>query len=151
MSEDIKAVVHRWFEEAWNQGREEAIDRMVGPGAVSYGLAESDITVTGPAEFKQFNRTLRGALPDIHITVDDIIAEGDKAAVRLTVEGTHLGGHLGVPPSGRKVRFAGIVIVQVQGEVLIAAWNSWDQLGLLRQVGALEARPPEQSQFMSKA
>src|SRR5579863_3807410 len=139
MSEANKALVRRWFEEVWNQGREEPIDELLAPDGMAYGLGDTDVATKGPAGFKPFFRNLRGAIPDIHMTVDDIVAEGDKAVVRITVVGTHKGSELGVPPTGRPIRIAGIVIVRISNGQIIQGWNSWDQLGLLRQIGALPA------------
>ena len=139
MSEANKAIVRRWFEEVWNQGREETIDELFAPHAVGYGLGDTDVTTRGPAEFKIFANNLRGALPDIHMKIEDSIAEGDKVTVRISVEGTHKGGNLGVPPTGRRIRIAGIVVVRIANGQIVEGWNSWDQLGLLRQIGALPA------------
>jgi steroid delta-isomerase-like uncharacterized protein len=139
MSEANKALVRRWFEEVWNQGREETIDELLAVNGVGHGLGDTDVTTRGPAGFKPFLRNLRGGLPDIHMTLEDIMAEGDKVTVRITVDGTHKGGQLGVAPSGRRVHIEGIVVVRIANGQIVEGWNSWDQLGLLRQIGALPA------------
>jgi steroid delta-isomerase-like uncharacterized protein len=137
MSEANKTLVRRWFEEVWNQGREETIDELFAVNGIGYGLGDTEAAVHGPAEFKPFVGNLRGALPDIHMTIEDILAEGDKVTVRITVEGTHKGGQLGAAPSGRRVKIAGVVIIRIANGKIVEGWNSWDQLGLLRQIGAL--------------
>jgi predicted ester cyclase len=77
------------------------------------------------------------------------MAEGDKVTVRVLLESTHLGSGLGVPPpSGRKVRVAGIVVIRISKGQFVEGWNSWDQLGLLRQIGALPA-PAGEDQFLT--
>jgi steroid delta-isomerase-like uncharacterized protein len=134
-----KALVRRWFDEVWNQGREETIDELFAANGIGYGLGDTDATLRGPAEFKPFVRNLRGGLPDMRMTIEDIIAADDKVTVRVTVEGTHKGPQLGVAPSGKRVRVAGIVIVRIANGQIVEGWNSWDQLGLLRQIGALAA------------
>ena len=139
MSEANKSLVRRWFEEVWNQGREETIDELFSAKGVGYGLGDTDAPLHGPAGFKPFVANLRGALPDIHMTIDDILAEGDRVTVRISVEGTHKGGQLGVAPSGKRVGIAGIVIVRIANGQIVEGWNSWDQLGLLRHIGALPA------------
>ena len=139
MSEANKAIVRRWFEEVWNQGREATVDELFAANGIGYGLGDTEAPVHGPAEFKPFARNLRGALPDIRMVIEDILAEGDKVTVRITVEGTHLGGQLGVAPTGRRIRIAGVVIVRIAGGQIVEGWNSWDQLGLLRQIGAIPA------------
>jgi len=135
--QDVKALVHRWFEEVWNQGREESIDDLLAKDGRIFGLGESDAEVRGPYGFKPFFRNLRTSFPDMHIRIEDIIADADKAAVRIVMEGTHSGAGLGISPTGRHVRVAGIVIVSSAEGKLVAGWNSWDQLGLLRQLGAI--------------
>jgi steroid delta-isomerase-like uncharacterized protein len=145
MSKANKALVRRWFEEVWNQGREETIDELFAANGVGYGLGDTEAPVHGPAEIKPFVRNLRGALPDIHMKIEDSIAEGDKVTVRITVEGTHKGAQLGVAPTGRRVRIEGIVVVRIANGQIVEGWNSWDQLGLLRQIGALAAeKGPDQ-------
>jgi len=139
MSDANKALVRRWFEEVWNQGREETIDELFAAHGIGYGLGDTDIPTHGPAEFKLFAKNLRGAIPDIHMTIEDIMAEGDKVTVRITVEGTHKGDQLGVAATGRPVRFAGVVMVRIANGQIVEGWNSWDQFGLLRQIGALPA------------
>ena len=124
MSDANKALVRRWFNEVWNQGREETIDELFAANGIGYGLGDTDAPLHGPAGFKPFVRNLRGALPDIHMAID---------------EGTHKGSQLGVAPSGKRVRIAGIVIVRIANGQIVEGWNSWDQLGLLRQIGALPA------------
>lgn len=135
--QDVKALVHRWFEEVWNQGIEESIDELLSKDGRIFGLGESDAEVRGPYGFKPFFRNLRTSFPDMHIRIEDTIAEADKAAVRIVMEGTHSGGGLGIPATGRRVRVAGIVMVSSAEGKLVAGWNSWDQLGLLRQLGAI--------------
>ena len=139
MIEKNIALVYRWFEEVWNQGLEKTIDELFSPVGIAHGLSDTDMDVQGPAQFKPFVRNLRGSLPDIRITVEDTVAQDDKVMARVVVEGTHTGDGLGVPPSGRRVRIAGIVLVRISGGQIVEGWNSWDQLGLLRQVGAISA------------
>jgi len=139
MSEANKALIKRWFDEVWNQGRESTIDELLAATAVAHGLGDTDVDIHGPAEFKSFVRNLRGSFPDIRIDIEDSVAEADKVMVRVRVDATHKGIGLGVSPTGRRVSIAGIVLVRIKGGQIIEGWNSWDQLGLLRQIGALPA------------
>lgn len=140
MSEGNKTLIRRWFDEVWNQGREETIDELFAAHGIGYGLGDTEAPIQGPAGIKPFVRNLRGALPDIHMKIEDSIAEGDKVTVRITAEGTHKGGNLGVAPTGRRIRIEGIVVVRIANGQIVEGWNSWDQLGLLRQIGALPAQ-----------
>ena len=137
MKTDATALVHRWFEEVWNQGREATIDELFGEDGVALGLGAGEAPVYGPAGFKVFWRNIRAALPDVRISVEDTVAEGEKVAARVVLEGTHRGEGLGVSPTGHRVKIAGIVLVQFANGRIIRGWNSWDQLGLLQQLGAL--------------
>jgi steroid delta-isomerase-like uncharacterized protein len=139
MLTENKALVRRWFEEVWNQGRESTIDELFAADGVTWGLGEADTEVHGPAQFKVFFRNLRGAFPDLNVTVLETLAEDDKVAVRFVVKGTHSGKGLPVPPTGRQMRFSGMSILYVANGKLIKGWNNWDQLGMLQQLGILPA------------
>jgi len=134
-----KTLVRRWFDEVWNKGQEATIDELFAENGIGYGLGDTDAEIHGPAEFKPFVRNMRGSFPDLQITIEDIVAEGDKVTVRVLLQGTHGGGQLGVPATGRGIRVAGIVLVRISNGRIVEGWNSWDQLGLLRQIGALPA------------
>jgi predicted ester cyclase len=136
-----KALIQRWFEEVWNQGRQEVIEQLRAPHATGTGLGEGNTKTQGPAEFTVFFLNLRGTFPDLHVSIEDILAEGDKVAVRFSVEGTHSGAALGVTPTGRKVRFSGMTIARIASGKIVEGWNNLDQLGLLTQIGALPANP----------
>ena|ERR1700674_3285845 len=148
MTETNKALVRRWFREVWNEGREATIDELFAESGVAYGLGDTEAEVRGSAQLKPFVRNLRSSFPDLQISIHDIMAEEDKVMVRVLVEGTHSGSGLGVPPSGRRIRVAGIVVIRISKGQLVEGWNSWDQLGLLRQIGALPVAKGE-DQFLT--
>lgn len=134
---DNKSLVHRWFEEVWNQGREETIDELLAANVVAFGLGEAGGEVHGPAEFKHFFHNLRNAFPDLHITIEDTLGERDEVAVRILIEGTHKGDGLGIAATGRKMRVSGICIIQIANGKFVIGWNSWDQLGMFQQLGLI--------------
>lgn len=136
-SESVE-VLRRWFEEVWNQGREEAIDEMFAEEGIAHGLVdENGQELRGPAGFKPFFSRFRDAFPDIQIVIEDCISEGDKATARCTVRANHTGVGLGVPATNNAVEFTGISIVRVQDGRIIEAWNNFDFLSLNRQIGVL--------------
>lgn len=149
MSIDPGTIAHRWFNEVWNEGREQTIDDLLTADGTGYGLGEGEADVHGPAEFKVFWRNLRSAFPDAHIAIEDTIADRDKVAVRLKFTGTLRGDTLGVPANGQRVAFSGVVIFRVTEGRIAEAWNSWDQLGMLRQIGATPTAPA-QDRFLTK-
>ena len=77
------------------------------------------------------------AFPDLHITVEDMIAEGDKIVARLTMRGTHQGAFLGIPPTGKQVTGTAIDINRITGGKSVEHWNNSDTLGLLQQLGVV--------------
>ena len=95
---DNALIVRRWFEEVWNQGREQTIDELMAPDAVTHGLTDAAQTHRGPTAFKPFWAQLRGAFPDIHFTIDDVVSERDMVAARWTATMTHRGGISALPP-----------------------------------------------------
>lgn len=143
MTERNKSIVRRWFEEVWNRGSEDVIDELFSSDGVAHGIGETDPDIHGPNDFKPFVRNLRSALPDIRIDVEEAMAENDLVCVRLLLQGTHTGEGLGIPPTGRRVRVTGLVMARMANGQMIEAWNNWDQLGLLRQIGAMPAADRE--------
>ncbi len=131
-----KTLIKRWFEEVWNNGRAEAIDEMLAEGAVCHGLADQEgKTVRGPADFRPFHQTFRGAFPDITVVVDETVAEADLVVARCTVRGKHVGDHLGVAPSNAQVEFTGIAMGRVEDGKFVETWNNFDFLTMNQQMG----------------
>ena len=141
MSEENKALVHRWIKEVWNEGRDQTIDELFDPDSIAEGLGETDQEVRGPQAFREFYRNMRSLLPDLHLHVEDTLAEGDKVVIRVRLEGTHTGSGMGTRGTGHLVKVRGVVILQITGGRIVHGWNAWDQLGFLRQIGAAATRP----------
>ena len=134
MSAAGKALVHRWFEDVWNNGRSDLIDELMAPHCVIHGLGPEGM---GPAEFKSFHQAYRGAFPDVTIRIDQAVAEGDLVAVCWSGTGTHRGNTLGFAATDRQVRFTGMTMARVANNQLVEGWNSFDQLGMLQQLGVV--------------
>ena len=131
-------VLHRWFEEVWNKGREAAIDELAAPDVIAHGLVDSQGNeLAGREGFKAFWRQFRNAFPDVHVDVHDGIVDGEKVAVRCTVRGTHMGDGIGIAPTSKPVMFTGICIARVENGQVAEAWNNFDFLTLYQQIGAL--------------
>src|ERR1700730_15519305 len=127
MSQENKALLRRWFEEVWNKGRAEAIDEMFAADGIAHGLSDdAENPLKGPAGFKPFHEIFRGALPDIEVVVEDMLAEGDLVAARCSVRGKHTGDHLGVAATNAPVDVTGMSIVRIQDGKLVEAWNNFD-------------------------
>ena len=138
MSEENRALIHRWFEEVWNKGRAEAIEEMFAEDGIAHGLAdESGAPLRGPASFRAFHTNFRGAFPDIVVTVEDTVTEGDKVAARCSVRAVHAGDDLGFAATQRPMEITGITIVRIKDGKIVEAWNNFDFMSMFRQLGAL--------------
>jgi steroid delta-isomerase-like uncharacterized protein len=133
MYEENKQLGKRWFEEVWNQ--DAWAQSMNYCRRKQWGLAETGTEIRGPESLKPFVRNLRDAFPDMHIDLEDMIAEGDKVAIRFRVTGTHEGSGLGFPPTHKKIDITGMTIIQFANGKLLHGWNNWDQLGMMQQLG----------------
>ena len=129
-----RGLVRRWFEEVWNQGREQTIDELVAPNSVIHGLGEAGRQIQGPAGFRSFYNHFRGAFSDLHVVVEDVIVEGDKAVSRLTFTGRHTGVGLGIPPTNKTFRSTAIVIMQWRNGQITDSWNEFDAAGMMQQL-----------------
>ena len=83
------AVVRAWFKEVWDEGNEDAIDRLMAPDAVAHGLGPDGIR--GPEAFKPYVRTMRAALGDLEIEVTQTLTDGDRVAAHCHVVARHAG------------------------------------------------------------
>jgi steroid delta-isomerase-like uncharacterized protein len=135
MSVAPDTLIRTWFEEVWNQGREDTIDRLIAPGAAVHGLPGGDLH--GPEGFKHNFATFRGAFPDIKIQVERTVMQGDLVAAHCRVTGTHTGPTLGLPPTGKPIDFGGMVIVRVSNGQFQEGWNCFDFLTMYQQIGAV--------------
>ena len=138
MYEENKALLQRWFEEVWNQGRADAIDEMFDENGIAHGLSDDPGNpLKGPGNFRPFHTVFREAFPNMMIVVDDMIAEGDKVAARCSIRAQHEGHFLGREATQSPVDFTGIAIVRIANGKIVEAWNNFDFMTLHRQVGLL--------------
>jgi len=116
------------------------IDELVQPDAlISTPLP---IEATGAELLKEVFAKLHAAFPDLHVTVEDLIAEGDKVVGRNTVTGTHRGEYMGLPATGRSITYNEIFICRFAGGRIAQTWGVVDVLSQLRQLGAIPAGMP---------
>jgi steroid delta-isomerase-like uncharacterized protein len=139
MAEKNDTIAHRWFEEVWNKGREDAIDEMFAEDSIAHGLSDGTGTEPrGPAGFKPFFQGFRSAFPDIQITVEDTVCEADKIVARCRVRATHTGDGLGIPATGKPVDFKGVAIIRVSDGKIVEAWNHFDFIDMYQQIEAFQ-------------
>lgn len=121
-----KALAERWFEEVWNQGKESTIDELFHPQGKAYGFPEPDSVLVGPEAFKNIHRKFHSAFGKIHITLDDLVAEGDRVAVRWTCTMKHTGDGLGFPATHKSVSLPGASFITCRDGVMTDGWNLMD-------------------------
>jgi predicted ester cyclase len=138
MAGEYPILLHRWFEKVWNQKSEAAIDEMFDADGIANGLNDADGNpLRGPENFKTLHRAFLSAYPDLNITVEDTVVEGDKIAARCTVRGTHSGDGIGVAATNQPIEFTGLTIVKIKDGKIVEAWNEFDFMKMYSQVGAL--------------
>jgi len=108
-----------------------------------WGVGRPEVPSQGPAEFKQFYHAMRAACPDIHVSIEKAVQEGDTAFARWTATLTHTGEGLGMPPTGRAIKICGMSALRVREGEIVEGWNNWDQIGLARQLGVLDGQAAE--------
>lgn len=134
-TEDNKALVRRVYEETINQHNLAAVDQLAAPNFVGHfpGLPVTQ----GIEGLKQVLSLYPTAFPDIHVTIEDLIAERDYVVARLTFRGTQRGALMGIPPTGKRVTISALHVNRVEGGKVVEQWVEADNLGMLQQLGVL--------------
>jgi steroid delta-isomerase-like uncharacterized protein len=135
MSEENKELARRSWEMLVNEHNPDAIDELYTPDFVWH---EPDQDIQGPEEGKQFLSTYLSAFPDMRVTVEDEIAEGEKVVTRWTIRGTHQGeiAEFG-EPTGKQVEIKGITIHRIEDGKIAEEWERYDNLSIMQQLGAI--------------
>lgn len=134
-TEQNKALVRRFLEEVFNQGKLETADELVAPTYLRHGMPTS--VSPGPESLKQSAAAWRRAFPDVHGEVDDILAEGDRVAYRWTIRGTHQGGFMGAAGAGQQVTVSGMTFFRFADGQIVETWDMGDMLTLRQQLGLI--------------
>jgi steroid delta-isomerase-like uncharacterized protein len=135
-TEENKAVARRVLEEMFNKGNLDVADELLAPQYVDHDPAMPE-DVRGPEGFKQYVSGYRSAFSDLHIEIEDQIAEGDKVVTRWTGTGTHDGELAGIPATGKRVTLPGMEVVRVSGGKLVEGWEGYDTMNMMRQLGVM--------------
>jgi steroid delta-isomerase-like uncharacterized protein len=138
MSSDNKALLRRVPLEIFNEGKLDLADELFSDDYVMHdpNLPEG-VEVRGVEGIKQYIAGFRTGFPDITISIEDQIAEGDKVATRWIARGTHKGEAFGVPATGKQTVVEGLIVTRFANGKIVEEWTSYDALGLMRQIGAV--------------
>jgi steroid delta-isomerase-like uncharacterized protein len=132
VEENNKAIFRRYIEEVWNQGNLEFADEIFDR-YVSH-QPDGSVLERGPEDVKRFVSEFRAAFPDLRLSIEEQIADGDKVVIRATFRGTHQREFRGMAPTGKEVEVKGITIFRFTSEgKVVESWDSYDQLRMMRQ------------------
>jgi steroid delta-isomerase-like uncharacterized protein len=133
-TEANKALVQRFWEEVFNHQNLAAIDELCVANFTYHDMTGAH---QGAAAVKDYLSVYLAAFPDQHVTIEDMIAEGDRVVTRWTVRGTHQGPFMDIAPTGKQVTVTGIDITRVVNGKALEDWDTFDTLGLLQQLAVI--------------
>jgi steroid delta-isomerase-like uncharacterized protein len=131
-----KRLARRYFEQILNHGDFLVAETVLAPNCI---FRNPPVVARGVTEFTTVIADVRAAFPDLHFTIHDEIAEGDKVVTRWTVTGTQRGDFLGHPASGKQIDVTGINIFRIDGGRVQEIWVNMDRLGEAVQLGWIES------------
>jgi steroid delta-isomerase-like uncharacterized protein len=136
-AEENKSIANR-FAQVWTAGCLHIVDELAAPDiVVSYPIPPEPMR--GPEQFKAFLNGLFAGLPDATVTVDEMLAEGDKVACRWTMHGTHNGVLFDIPPTGRSVQISGFTFYRIVNGKVVEETGMGNTFSLMQQLGAFDA------------
>lgn len=138
MSAETKAIAVRFLDEAFNGGDLGVVDELVAPDFVNHDSADPE-PARGIEAAKASITGYRSAFPDLHVTIEQQIAEGEYVTTRWSARGTHEGDLLGIAPTGKQATVTGITIDRIVDGRFTESWTNWDTFGLLQQLGVVPA------------
>jgi len=133
-------LVRRFFEEVWNKGNLDLVDEFLSPGYEDHNLPPG--AQRGHKGYKASVNMFRSAFPDIQFTLDQVLAEESRVAIRLTGRGTHKGNFMGIPATGKQVSFGGMTFIRIDDGKVAERWGISDIPGLMQQLGIGPGQPP---------
>ena len=141
-TEQNKTIVRRYWEEVWNQGNLAVVDELIAADFDGHPAPSDADFGRGPAGQKQLVGLYRGAFPDLRMTIDDMVGDGERVVLRWTARGTNTGEMMGMPATGKPSTVTGIVINRLAAGKIVEGWTNFDALGMLQQLGVVPT--PEQ-------
>jgi steroid delta-isomerase-like uncharacterized protein len=137
--DENKAVVQRYVDEIQNEHNLDAIESIFSSDFIDHMDSFGGL-FQGLDGLKRGYAALLNAFPDLHVTVEDMIAEDDKVVIYKTATGTHREEYLGIPATGKKIKFTNIYIFRIRDKKIAEYWGLFDEYGVKRQLGVLSER-----------
>lgn len=135
------AQFRRTYEELFHKGNLAAADELIAPDCINHEVPHG-MNNHGPESVRQVVTMLRTGFPDLHFTIEELVAEGDTVAARVTLSGTHLGSFMGMAPTGRSFRQAQMHFVRFRDGKSIEHREVRDDLGMMQQLGVIPVPAP---------
>ncbi|HEY1297935.1 MAG TPA: ester cyclase [Chloroflexota bacterium] len=135
-NEMTKAIARRVWEEVFNKRNLALADELLAPEAINHE-APPGVESRGPEGLKGAVRWLSAAFPDMHMAIDDVIAEGDKVVLLTTMSGTHQAPFWGIPPTGRHFACRHVHVVRIVDGIVVEHWAVRNDLEFLEQLGVM--------------
>jgi steroid delta-isomerase-like uncharacterized protein len=137
--EENVVLMRRWFKEVWNEGKTQTIYDLMDENGIAVGQDQPGVEIHGPRAFETFVSRIRGAFPNITISIEDNFGVDDKIVVRWSAVMTHTGDQLGIPATNKRVKVTGISIAQIEDGKIVRGWDNWDQLAMQQQLAIAAA------------
>jgi steroid delta-isomerase-like uncharacterized protein len=134
--EASKTVARRLATEVFSEGNMQSFDGLIAENYVNHNMPVPNIPGTKDG-FRQLVEATRHAFPDVSVHIEDVVAEGDLVVFHDSVEATSKNDFFGVPPSNKPLKWTEIHFLRVVDDQIIEHWTNFDQLGILRQLGAI--------------
>jgi steroid delta-isomerase-like uncharacterized protein len=135
--DDNKAILRTYVETIFNQKQVDRADDLVAPDYLDHAALPGQ--APGLEGAKQKWAMYLAGIPDLRVTIEELVAEGDMVAVRRSYEGTHQGELLGIPATGKHLQLGGISIFRLAGGKIAEHWEQLDRLTLMQQLGVIPA------------
>ena len=133
--QENKAALRRLINEGFLGGDTAVVDELIASDFVDHSPAPGQ--APGPEGVKQAMTMFRTAFPDLSVTIEDEVAEGDKVMMRGRTRGTHKGEFMGIAPTGKQIDIGEMYIVRFSGGKMVEHWAQEDSLGMMQQLGVI--------------
>jgi predicted ester cyclase len=132
-----KKLVAQFVEDVFNEGNLDSMDQYLAEGYVEHTSGPNP-DVEGIPAAREYHGTLNEAFPDFEVTIEDLIAEGNKVVQRSRISGTHEGEFMDIPPTGNEIDVPGALICRIEDGKVAESWGLNDTLGLMAQLGIVD-------------
>lgn len=147
------AIIRRFVDELWNGRQLEVADEIFAADCITHQLrsgAPSSAVPRGPEAIKEHVSGWLRSFPDLRFTVEQIIAQNDRVATQLLVEGTHQAPWLGIPASGKTLQIRMFTLHRIAGDKIVEDWVLVESLGVFQQLGVIPSTPEMIAKFVHK-